>query len=119
MARRAASRARVRGGGGRVAARRGRLRWWPGAAAWQGWLRRLRRAPPAVRATVVMVLLALAALAVNTLYQVWRKPTELFFPVSGSLYKTPQETWREYSSLFRRGRLSCTGRHRAPSACTR
>jgi hypothetical protein len=101
MARRPASRARLRGGA-RAATRRRRLRWWPGSAAWHRWLRRLRRAPPAVRATVVIVLLGLAALAVNALYQVWRKPTELFFPVSGSLYKTPQETWREYSPLFRR-----------------
>jgi hypothetical protein len=99
---RPASRDPARRRGGRAAARRRRLRWWPGSAAWRGWLRRLQRAPPAVRATVVIVLLALAALAVNALYQVWRKPTELFFPVSGSLYKTPQETWREYSSLFRR-----------------
>ena len=38
----------------------------------------------------------------NLAYQVIRKPTELFFPVSGSLYKTPSETWDAYASLFRR-----------------
>jgi hypothetical protein len=39
--------------------------------------------------------------AVNWAYQVIRKPTELFFPVSGVLAKTPPETWREYGPLFR------------------
>ena len=40
-------------------------------------------------------------LALNWSYQVLRKPSELFFPVSGSLYKTPTETWRRYGTLFR------------------
>ena len=40
--------------------------------------------------------------AVNWIYQVVRKPAELFFPVSGALYKTPAETWRQYEPLFRR-----------------
>ncbi len=39
--------------------------------------------------------------AVNWAYQVTRKPTELFFPVSGALAKTPGETWRQYGPLFR------------------
>lgn len=30
-----------------------------------------------------------------------RKPSELFFPVSGGLYKTPYETWQEYAPVFR------------------
>jgi hypothetical protein len=38
----------------------------------------------------------------NWLYQVARKPTELFFPVSGTLKKTPTETWRQYGPLFQR-----------------
>jgi hypothetical protein len=38
----------------------------------------------------------------NWAYQVVRKPSELFFPVSGTLNKTPTETWRQYSPLFRR-----------------
>ena len=40
-------------------------------------------------------------LAVNWTYQVVRKPTELFFPVSGTLFKTPEETWKEYAPIFR------------------
>ena len=39
---------------------------------------------------------------VNWTYQVIRKPTELFFPVSVTLYKTPAETWDAYAHLFRR-----------------
>ena len=41
-----------------------------------------------------------AAFALNWIVQVWRKPTELFFPVSGVLNKTPVETWREYGPVF-------------------
>lgn len=40
-------------------------------------------------------------LAVNWTYQVVRKPSELFFPVSGTLYKTPSETWRQYAPILR------------------
>jgi hypothetical protein len=38
----------------------------------------------------------------NGIYQVFRKPTELFFPVSGTLDKSPSETWREYEPIFRK-----------------
>jgi hypothetical protein len=41
-------------------------------------------------------------LGVNWIFQVLRKPSELFFPVSGTLNKTPLETWREYSPIFRK-----------------
>jgi hypothetical protein len=41
-------------------------------------------------------------LSVNGVYQVVRKPTELFFPVSGVLYKTPSQTWEGYEPIFRR-----------------
>lgn len=40
--------------------------------------------------------------AANGLYQVARKPAELFFPVSGALNKAPAETWRQYQTIFRR-----------------
>jgi hypothetical protein len=51
----------------------------------------------------------LLSLIVNWIYQVVRKPSELWFPVSGALYKTPSETWREYSAVFNKystGRIS-------------
>ena len=38
--------------------------------------------------------------ALNWIYQVVRKPSELLFPVSGTLNKTPAETWRQYGPLF-------------------
>jgi hypothetical protein len=40
--------------------------------------------------------------AINWTYQVVRKPSELFFPVSGTLNKTPAETWNRYAPLFRK-----------------
>lgn len=41
-------------------------------------------------------------LSSNWIYQVVRKPSELFFPVSGVLYKTPTQTWRDYEPIFRK-----------------
>lgn len=49
---------------------------------------------------MVAALLVLS-FAVNWVYQVARKPAELFFPVSGALSKTPEETWRSYAPIFR------------------
>lgn len=45
---------------------------------------------------------ALVWSVVNATYQVWRKPTELFLPLSIALDKTPEATWTAYSPLFRR-----------------
>ncbi|HEY7364287.1 MAG TPA: lytic transglycosylase domain-containing protein [Methylomirabilota bacterium] len=59
-------------------------------------------APLAVRILVGVVALVVVWSAVNWLYQVIRKPTELLFPVSGTLAKAPPETWRQYGPLFRR-----------------
>ena len=73
------------------------------AAAWQLARRAvlaLRGASPAVRIVVGTVLLVAVWAAVNGMVQVARKPTEVFFPVSGSLVKTPAQTWRQYRSLF-------------------
>jgi hypothetical protein len=58
--------------------------------------------PSLMQAVVSVVILAVLAVTVNFLYQVIRKPTELFFPVSGTLYKSPAETWDQYESIFRR-----------------
>jgi hypothetical protein len=50
-------------------------------------------------------MVAMGALAVfwaaNLVYQVSRKPAEVFAPVSGALNKVPIETWRQYAPLFR------------------
>ena len=82
--------------------RRGAHRLWPKARTRRRWLRTLRRAPRLMRVGTVLAAAALLALAINGVYQLVRKPTELFFPVSGALYKTPAETWRDYAPLFRR-----------------
>ena len=46
-------------------------------------------------------MLLVAWFLVNGLYQVLRKPAELFTPMSGVLNKTPAQTWREYEPIFR------------------
>ncbi|HEX9818268.1 MAG TPA: transglycosylase SLT domain-containing protein [Methylomirabilota bacterium] len=61
----------------------------------------LLAAPLAVRLIVFAVVVVALWSAVNWMYQVVRKPTELFFPVSGALAKTPPESWRRYGRLFR------------------
>jgi hypothetical protein len=66
------------------------------------WLWVFRRAPLPLQLMSALAAAAVVALAVNGLYQLLRKPTELFFPVSGALYKTPTATWRGYAPLFRR-----------------
>lgn len=58
--------------------------------------------PGALQLIVGAVGLALFWLTSNWLYQVVRKPSELFFPVSGTLYKSPRETWAQYEPVFRR-----------------
>jgi hypothetical protein len=53
-----------------------------------------------IRIVVAAVLLVAIWAAVNWMVQVVRKPTEVFFPVSGSFVKAPAQTWREYGALF-------------------
>ncbi len=57
--------------------------------------------PPAWRTVAIMVVAIAVFAAANLVYHVIRKPTEMLFPVSGVLKKTPAETWRQYGSLFR------------------
>lgn len=80
-----------------------RLKWvpWPGARTRRRWLRSFNRASPVVRVLAAVLAAAALAVAINGMYQVIRKPSELLFPVSGTLYKTPAETWRQYAPLFR------------------
>lgn len=54
-----------------------------------------------MQVVVVLALLAAAWLAINWIYQVVRKPSELFFPVSGVLNKMPSATWSQYAPIFR------------------
>ncbi|HUJ98878.1 MAG TPA: hypothetical protein VLV85_11570 [Stellaceae bacterium] len=74
-------------------------RWWQRA----GWAwRTLTAAPVSVRLVVIAVIGAAAFMTANIVYQVIRKPTELFYPVRYALNKAPAETWRDYGPLFRR-----------------
>jgi hypothetical protein len=65
-------------------------------------VRAFRSAPRAMQAIIAVLFVVALGLVVNWTYQVYRKPSELFFPVSGVLYKEPARTWRAYASLFRR-----------------
>jgi hypothetical protein len=64
--------------------------------------RRIRGASGALRLAAGAAIVIAVSLAVNGLYQAVRKPSELLFPVSGALAKTPSETWASYAPLFRR-----------------
>jgi hypothetical protein len=90
------TRKRRRGGRRRV------FRFWPGARLRRRWLRAFRRAPVSMQVAVTLTAALAVFLVINGVYQVLRKPTELFFPVSGTLFKNPTETWREYGPIFRR-----------------
>ena len=57
-------------------------------------------APLAVQLSAGVVVIVAVWLTINWMYQTIRKPTELFFPISGTLVKMPAETWRQYGSLF-------------------
>ena len=74
-------------------------RLWLKALGWAS--RRLRTAPAAVRLILLLALLPPALTTANLVYQVARKPTEVFFPLSSLLDKMPAETWRAYGPLFR------------------
>ena len=64
--------------------------------------RAMQAAPLVVQILVGAVVIIVAWSAVNWTYQAIRKPSEMFFPVSGALAKTPYETWRQYGPLFTR-----------------
>ncbi len=59
-----------------------------------------RVAPLAIQIVIGMVLLVTVWAALNWTVQVVRKPSEVFFPISGSLSKVPAQTWAEYGPLF-------------------
>ncbi|MDE2448336.1 MAG: lytic transglycosylase domain-containing protein [Gammaproteobacteria bacterium] len=92
----------------RKSSRRRRSRWsllkrvWPSARLRRRWWRAFRRAHGGLQICLALGIAAVLFLTVNWVYQVFHKPSELFFPVSGTLYKSPSETWSVYGSLFRR-----------------
>jgi hypothetical protein len=76
-----------------------RLRRWRRGARWAR--RKLARVPRPIRIVASVVILFAVFSVVNLVYQVIRKPTELFFFVGHRLDKEPAETWRQYGPLFR------------------
>jgi hypothetical protein len=75
---------------------------WPNARLRRRWQPAYQRASAVVKVITGMALVLTFALIINWVYQVVAKPSELFFPVSGTLYKTPAETWRQYAPIFRK-----------------
>jgi Transglycosylase SLT domain len=65
-------------------------------------LKRFLRERRAVFIALGATALILLLFALNWVYQVARKPAELFFPMSGVLSKTPAQTWGDYHPIFRR-----------------
>ncbi len=85
--------------------RQGQRGWkpalWRSAEIRRRWAKRFRRAPRGAQVVIGVVAVVALWAATNAIYQVARKPTELFFPVSGAFYKTPAETWQQYAKVFR------------------
>src|SRR3979490_573571 len=66
------------------------------------WARRkLARVPRIIRIVGIVACLVGVLALTNIVYQVIRKPTELFAFVGHRLDKEPAETWRQYGALFR------------------
>jgi hypothetical protein len=88
-------------------------RFLPDAQTRRRWLRAFKRLSPPTQLTIGLALALLLWLSVNWIYQVVRKPSELFFPISGVLYKTPSETWSAYEPIFRKHATSVTFKNMA------
>jgi hypothetical protein len=84
----------------RAHARGARRRGLRRARLWRRALTLLFAAPLLVRLLVAAAAIVAVWWMVNWVYQVARKPTELFFPMSRVFAKAPAETWREYRGLF-------------------
>jgi hypothetical protein len=62
---------------------------------------KLKAVPKVIRVLVIAAAVLAVFSEINLVYQVLRKPTELFSPVSGAFNKSPAEAWRHYAPLFR------------------
>lgn len=74
---------------------------WPRAWSRRRALRAFLSAPRAGQLFLGAVVVVAFWFAANGVYQVVRKPSEVFFPVSGRLSKPQPETWRQYQPIFR------------------
>lgn len=73
---------------------------WPGIRLRRRALRALLEAPGLIQFIIVATIVLTLWAAANWVYQVVRKPAELFFPVSDTLFKMPSETWSQYQPIF-------------------
>jgi hypothetical protein len=100
-ARRSSATHRSGGQSRKKAARRFRLlRLLPRARTRGRFLRVLRGVPLYVQVAVALLVFVTAWLAINWTYQVVRKPSELWFPISDRYHKAPEQTWAAYGRLF-------------------
>lgn len=77
-------------------------KFWPNTRSRRRILQVFRTAPLGLQALITVAAVVLLWFVLNWMYQVIRKPSELFFPVSATLNKVPAETWRQYAPLFRK-----------------
>jgi hypothetical protein len=83
-------------------ARRLKKFWRRSVKVWRRVRRWWRPAPRPAKFIMAALIVLVLWLGINWIYQVLRKPSELFFPVSGTLYKSPAETWAEYAPIFKK-----------------
>ena len=83
----------------RKSTRLSRLRRWGHGARWTS--RQFARAPRVVQIPASIAIRLAILVPANLVYQIIRKPTELFFFVGHSFDKEPAETWRQYGLRFR------------------
>jgi hypothetical protein len=83
-------------------ARRLKKIWRRSVQVWRRVRRWWRPAPRPAKFIMAALIVLVLWLGINWIYQVLRKPSELFFPVSGTLYKSPAETWAEYAPIFKK-----------------
>jgi hypothetical protein len=83
-------------------ARRLKRIWRRSVKEWRRMRRWWHPAPKPAKFIMAALIVLVLWLGINWIYQVLRKPSELFFPVSGTLYKSPAETWAEYAPIFKK-----------------
>jgi hypothetical protein len=76
--------------------------WLPSARTRRRLLNAFLHAPASLQIISGVLVVFTLWLVLNWTYQVFRKPSELLFPISGVLHKTPTQTWDAYHSIFRR-----------------
>ena len=77
-------------------------RWgWPVVQRAQWALGKFKAIPTAMWVVVICIAVLAVFSVVNLVYQILRKPTEVFALIPGESNKEPIETWRQYAPLFR------------------